>query len=79
MNVTATLQDEAQAVFSGFLARLQGSGASEGHHCHEILAGSGVEVVHFAKNKVGIHVVELEMLLTPSSSSSSKSSETQFR
>ena len=57
----------------------KGSGASEGHHCHEILAGSGVEVVHFAKNKVGIHVVELEMLPTPSSSSSSKSSETQFR
>ena len=68
-----------------------GAGLSEGHHVHQVLPDTGIEVVHFAKNKVGIHVVELERVVpaaaskkSPSSSSSYSSSpsdapETQFR
>uniref|UniRef100_A0A7S2AT11 ILEI/PANDER domain-containing protein n=1 Tax=Octactis speculum TaxID=3111310 RepID=A0A7S2AT11_9STRA len=39
-------------------------GSKEGHHQLEVTK-SGVEVVHFAKNKVGIHVVELEAITKP--------------
>jgi hypothetical protein len=39
-------------------------GQQEGHHQLEVTK-SGVEIIHFAKNKVGIHVVELEAITKP--------------